>query len=126
MGDLFNVTLDKRECVVYQPEDKMEIVFSVSYTNSKVVNLNVRMFKDFISGIDYTITRAVAAFNSEKRIRVTFNVARGICSIKAKINPATKLDYNFPVTDECSYGKATFTIDELKALRDALKEHHLL
>lgn len=127
MDDLFNVPLDKRYCVIYQPEDKMEIVFSVSCVNSKVVDLNIRLFKDFISGIEYTISKAVAAFtDTEKRIRVTFNVRKGICNIKAKINPATKLDYKFPVKDSYSYGKATFSIDELRTLRDALKEHNLL
>ena len=129
MADMFNVQLDDRECVIYQPRDKMEIVFSVSYEGSKVINLNIRLFKDFISGIEYTITRAIKAFNdteNENRIRVTFSAEKGICSIKAKINPATKLDHNFPVSDGSSYGKATFTVDELRKLREALKEHGLL
>ena len=35
-----------------QPEDTIEIMFGISYTNSKVIALNVRMFKDFLAGID--------------------------------------------------------------------------
>lgn len=128
MGDiLFNVPLDKKYCIVSQPEDTIEIIFSVSYDNSRVVALNVRMFKDFLTGIETTVARAVNAFNdTNNSIRVTFKVTKGICSIKAKINPVTKLDYSFPVNDECSYGKATFKVAELRTIRDALREHHLL
>lgn len=128
MGDiLFNVPLDKKECIISQPEDTIEIMFGISYTNSKVIALNVRMFKDFLAGIETTITRAVNAFrDSNNSIRVIFKVTKGICSIKAKINPVTKLDYSFPVNDECSYGKATFKVEELRTIRDALREHHLL
>lgn len=126
MNDMFHIPLDKKECVV-SSDNTMEIMFSISYENSKVVALNIRLFKDFLSGIDYTITKAITTFNgTDTDVEITFSVKGGICSIRAKVNPATKINYKFPVSDACSFGKITLTVDDLRTIKEYLKEHQLI
>lgn len=125
---LFSVPLDKKDCVVYQLKgNDTEVFFDVSHTNSTATALKIRVFKDFLSGIEYTLDRAInALYDNKHKVNVTFKASKGICNIKTVINPVTKVDYNFPVNDGCSYGKTTFTVQELTAIRDALKNCNLL
>lgn len=125
---LFNIPLDKRDCVVYQLTDNAaEVYFVLSYSNSKIVQFQIRVFKDFLSGIERTITKAIEALcDNECTTKISFKANKGICKIKATFNPVTKLDYNFPVNDECSYGKVTLGVKDLVTIRDYLKGRNLL
>ena len=102
---------------------KNELVLSASHKKTKIVTFTIKTSKEFLETALGIIEKTTKSFldSDLTDLKTTLGVKKGMCNLRVKVSPVTRVKHSFPVDDDLSWGKMLFTVNDWNKLKGKLE-----